>query len=96
MTPGSLQPTGSMFVGRSAAAATLLASGKVLVVGGFVGPGGFSPPTKMAELYEPSTGQWRFTGFMRDARIGHTTTLLPNGKVLVAGGVDSDPSRREA
>ena len=91
VTPGSLQPTGSMVVGRSAATATLLASGKVLVVGGFPGPGGFDPPTKTAELYDPSTGQWKLTGSMRDAREFHTTTLLPNGKVLVAGGIDSDP-----
>jgi hypothetical protein len=91
VAPGSLQPTGSTVLGRSASTATLLPNGKVLIVGGFPGPGAFDPPTKTAELYDPSTGQWRLTGSMRDARIFHTATLLPNGKVLVAGGIDSDP-----
>ncbi|WP_260602581.1 kelch repeat-containing protein [Variovorax sp. MHTC-1] len=91
VAPGSFQPTGSMVLGRSAATATLLSDGRVLIVGGYVGPGGFDPPTRTAELYDPSTGQWKLTGSMRDAREFHTATLLPNGKVLVAGGIDSDP-----
>ena len=61
--------------------ATLLPSGKVLVVGGL-------NPTSLtsAELYDPATGMWTSTGSMANERDLHRATLLASGKVLVAGG----------
>ncbi|MCX5889249.1 MAG: hypothetical protein NTY36_07335 [Deltaproteobacteria bacterium] len=43
-----------------------------------------------ASLAEPGT--WSYTGAMSTARSYHTATLLPAGRVLVAGGVNSNPA----
>jgi hypothetical protein len=56
----------------------------VLVAGGDNG----SNSIDSAELYDLAAGSWTRTGSMATAREFHTATLLPNGKVLVAGGSD--------
>ncbi len=65
--------------------ATLLANGKVLVVGGGT-PG--NRLTDSAELYDPATGQWSATGSLITPRFRPIAVRLANGKVLVAGGYD--------
>ncbi|MBN1207309.1 MAG: kelch-like protein [Myxococcaceae bacterium] len=62
--------------------ATLLPSGKVLVVGGLFN----STKLASAELFDPATSSWSSAGSMAGARSGHTATLLSSGKVLVVGG----------
>jgi hypothetical protein len=42
-----------------------------------------------ADVYNPASGKWTLTGAMVVPRTGHTATLLPNGQVLVAGGIPS-------
>jgi len=39
-----------------------------------------------AEIYDPIAGTWTTTGSMLQGRERFTATLLPNGKVLIAGG----------
>ena len=83
---GSWSSTGSMTIARAYHAATLLSDGRVLVTGG--GHGFNSGPLieKTTEIYDPSTGTWRLTDHMANARYGHTATLLSDGRVLINGG----------
>ena len=86
---GLWTPTGSMNTPRDGHAATLLPSGKVLVAGGFFPAPDGDFPFATAELYDPATGTWSVTGSMSVPRAFHSLTLLPTGKVLVAGGGDT-------
>ncbi len=83
---GTFSPTGSMAVARTVHTATLLPDGSVLVAGGVTGTGSRMSILASAELYNPATGKFSPTGSMAVARGHHTTTLLPDGSVLVAGG----------
>jgi N-acetylneuraminic acid mutarotase/sugar lactone lactonase YvrE len=81
-------PADPMITGRTGFTATLLTNGKVLVAGGAV----LSDPSyslSSAELYDPTTNRWSLAAPMATPRSGATATLLSNGKVLVAGGVDT-------
>jgi hypothetical protein len=68
-------------------AATLLGTGKVVVTGTRCNYSGCSHvATPGCFLYDFSSNSWSITGSMNHARVNHTATLLPNGKVLVVGG----------
>jgi uncharacterized repeat protein (TIGR01451 family) len=79
---GTWTLTGSLQIPRYQHTATLLPSGKVLVVGGTADHSLLAS----AELYDPASGVWSLTGSLITPRYGHTATLLPTGKVLVVGG----------
>jgi Galactose oxidase, central domain len=82
---GTFAATGSLITARLTTTATLLKSGKVLVVGGNTAT---SDALAAAELYDPATGKFTATkGNLNSPRSGHTATLLNSGKVLVAGGI---------
>jgi N-acetylneuraminic acid mutarotase len=73
--------TSSMANARTNHTATVLPNGEVLVVGGIGVTDPAAPCTATAELYNPSTGQWRTTGSMSTARYWQGATLLQNGHV---------------
>ena len=88
-TVGTFSATGQMTMPRQGHTATLLLDGRVLITGGL--PIAASPwiPTNTAELYDPTTGSFTATGTMATARRWHTATRLPDGRVLIAGGENS-------
>jgi hypothetical protein len=97
---GTWTGTGSLVTGRFSHTATLLADGKVLVAGGTDSGRGRQTSEgedfrscvclASAELYDPASGTWTVTGSMITDRGDHTATLLPDGRVLVAGGKNID------
>lgn len=88
---GKWTATASMATRRYAHSATLLSNGAVLVAGGIVNISntGIVTVSSSAELYNPFTGQWTTTGSMTSPRYSQGATLLQNGQVLTAGGVNA-------
>lgn len=79
----SLRPMKPLLVGRSAHTATTLRTGHVLVAGGMVGGG---QSVASMELVDPVRNTVREAGRLAQARLNHSATLLPDGRVVMAGG----------
>ncbi len=78
--------------------ATLLPDGTVLLTGGLSvrSEGEVAVATDSAETYDPITGVFLPTsGVMTTARGDHTATVLPNGKVLIAGRLEPNGASAE-
>jgi N-acetylneuraminic acid mutarotase len=81
----SWSPTTNMLAPRGGHGAALLQDGLVLVAGGS-GPGALAS----AELYDPAAGRWLSAASMSTSHADFfTTSLLGDGRVLVAGGATS-------
>ncbi|WP_437851629.1 Kelch repeat-containing protein [Sorangium sp. So ce363] len=84
-----------MNVARQGHSATLLQDGRVLVAGGADGYPSERPEHHLtsAEVYDPATDAWTPVASMRWARMRHTATRLPDGRVLVAGSWGADSGK---
>jgi hypothetical protein len=70
---------------RTGHTSTLLKDGRVLVTGGRITNNNYDALAN-AEIYNPITNQWIAMPLMAHKRIGHTATLLDDGRVLIIGG----------
>jgi hypothetical protein len=86
------RPVGSMAFRRRQLNLTILANGTLLATGGSSACGfsNESGPVYAAEVWNPTTEQWSLLAGMHVPRVYHSTAiLLPDGRVLSAGGGDN-------
>ncbi len=91
VAPSGFTNIGNMIADRRGHTMTRLADGKVLVVGGLTNgslcDSYYACEIAVAnEVYDPATSTFKETGAVHVPRLGHTATLLANGKVLITGG----------
>lgn len=89
----SFSPTGAMATPRILHAACLMANGSVMVAGGTSTlmpdvTAAITATLNTAEIWNPATGAWTGTANIGGRRLGPALTLLPNGQVMVSGGVE--------
>ncbi|HOI29526.1 MAG TPA: kelch repeat-containing protein [Melioribacteraceae bacterium] len=90
----SLELTGDFITGGSGFSSVLLPNGEVLITGGQIDTWYFNGSYWLtrtvwlddAEIYNPEKKEFRSAGKMNSKRSSHTSSLLPNGKVLITGG----------
>ena len=91
-TPGyGFRDIGNMVTPRFYAAAAALPNGQVLYVGGY--DASFLNQVSSAEIYDPF---WAGIGPMNQGRSNHSSTLLSDGRVLLAGGNDGTGGSRSS
>jgi len=87
---GRWTPAAHPHYDRMGHTATRLPDGRVLIIGGQtptrIGTSGADTRLATAEVWDPRTGRWTDVAPMSFARASHDAVLLPDGRVLVAGG----------
>ncbi|MFK5954915.1 MAG: kelch repeat-containing protein [Planctomycetota bacterium] len=72
-----------------------LQDGRFMAIGGITGPFGsgsnfFTQVLRTCEIYDPVAGTWTTTPNMAKFRAGSTSFVMPDGRVLVAGGTEGN------
>lgn len=72
-----------------------LDDGRFMALGGITGPFGsgsnhYTKVLRTAEIYDPATGVWTPTANMTNYRAGGTSWVLPDGRVMIAGGTEGN------
>jgi Domain of unknown function (DUF1929) len=81
------QPARPMNLPRTHVNATLLPDRTVLVTGGGLARESRLTPTLQSEIYDPGTNTWTLVASSKVPRLYHSVALLlPDGRVVVAGG----------
>jgi N-acetylneuraminic acid mutarotase len=67
--------------------ATVMSDGRVLVAGG---ESDGSSRIGSADIFDPQSNKWTTTGSMAQPRSGAMSALLPDGRVIVVGGLGAN------
>ena len=95
-TPPACPSSANLNQQRAGQTATLLQNGQVLLAGGLDLnlASGRGETIDSAEVFDPSSARFiPVSTKMRSNRVGHSATLLANGKVLLAGGISGKVGR---
>ena len=82
---GTFTAMGNMTTARENHTATLLLDGTVLIAGGYA-IGVMEQPGRTAEIYDLVARTFTPVGHMTSGGSGQTATMLPDVRVLIAGG----------
>jgi hypothetical protein len=82
-------PTGNMTVARFDQTATLLTNGQVLLAGGYDSCTTSCTSDSTTEVFSPYSSTFTASHNLSAGRSGHTATLLTDGSVLLAGGINN-------
>jgi len=83
---GQWSYTGSLNTARRGGTLVALADGRVLIAGGALGVPDGNRFLASAEIYDPATGAWSYTGSLNQAREGARGVRLADGRVLLVLG----------
>ncbi|WP_413582326.1 Kelch repeat-containing protein [Bdellovibrio sp. HCB288] len=79
---------GNLIKDRALHVTALLPNGKVLVAGGLSQTSSTNTPLDSTEIFDPATGLWSAGPALPSPRLFSQATVLTDGRVLVAGGLD--------
>ena len=74
---------------------TLLPDGRVLAVGGENPVTETNEPHSTTEIFDPRTDSWSPGPDLAEPRYDHSATLLPDGRIFLAGGIGVNPLNNE-
>lgn len=86
---GGWEPVADMSEPRFEHSAAALPDGRILIVGGLGGEpvDGSFQPLASAELFDPAVGGFTTAAALADGRTNHASGVLPDGSVVVVGGL---------
>jgi hypothetical protein len=85
----SWESVGSLIQANGGPVVTKLLDGTVLVTGGVANVEGEDVVSRVAERFDPQTHHSTAVSSMKVPRLEHQASLLPDGRVLVMGGLNS-------